>query len=98
MVHYGSANRDEAHFGDADDYDPRRENLGKHLAFGKGVHFCIGAPLARLELRVALPLLLERLPNCGSRTTATSCTSRSSSPAASSVGRLGSSRDGGIQT
>jgi cytochrome P450 len=63
MVHYGSANRDEAHFGDADVYDPRRDNVGKHLAFGKGIHFCIGAPLARLELRVALPLLLERLPN-----------------------------------
>ena len=44
------------------DYDPRRESLGKHLAFGKGVHFCIGAPLARLELCIALPLLLERLP------------------------------------
>jgi cytochrome P450 len=63
MVHYGSANRDEAHFADPDVYDPRRANVSKHLAFGKGIHFCIGAPLARLELRVALPLLLERLPN-----------------------------------
>ena len=62
MMHYGSANRDEAHFGDADDYDPRRENVGKHR-LRQGHHFCIGAPLARLELRVALPLLLERLPN-----------------------------------
>ena len=62
MVHYGSANRDERVFACPADYDPRRESLSKHLAFGKGVHFCIGAPLARLELCIALPLLLERLP------------------------------------
>jgi cytochrome P450 len=63
MVHFGSANRDEAVFGvDAGRFDPRREELGRHVAFGKGIHFCIGAPLARLELRIALPLLLERLP------------------------------------
>jgi cytochrome P450 len=63
MVHFGSANRDEAVFADADRYDPRRPDVGKHAAFGKGIHFCIGAPLARLELSIALPLLLERLPN-----------------------------------
>ena len=62
MVHYGSANRDEHVFACPAEYDPRREGLGRHLAFGKGVHFCIGAPLARLELTIALPLLLERLP------------------------------------
>ena len=62
MVHYGSANRDERVFACPAAYDPRREGLGRHLAFGKGVHFCIGAPLARLELTIALPLLLERLP------------------------------------
>lgn len=63
MVHFGSANRDETVFADADRYDPRRADVGKHVAFGKGIHFCIGAPLARLELSIALPLLLERLPN-----------------------------------
>ena len=62
MVHYGSANRDEEVFACPADYDPRREGLARHLAFGKGVHFCIGAPLARLELQIALRLLLERLP------------------------------------
>jgi cytochrome P450 len=62
MVHFGSANRDECVFGAADSLDPGREELSEHLAFGKGIHFCIGAPLARLELRTALPLLLERLP------------------------------------
>ena len=63
MVHFGSANRDAAVFGaDAQRFDPRREELGRHVAFGKGIHFCVGAPLARLELRIALPPLLERLP------------------------------------
>ena len=62
MVHYGSANRDERVFACPADYDPRRDGLNRHLAFGKGVHFCIGAPLARLELEIALRLLLERLP------------------------------------
>jgi cytochrome P450 len=63
MVHYGSANRDEREFAEAEAYDPRRSNLQRHLAFGKGIHFCIGAPLARLELRIALPLLVQRLPD-----------------------------------
>lgn len=63
MVHYGSANRDERLFADPDAFDIHRADVGKHVAFGKGIHFCIGAPLARLELRIALPLLLERLPN-----------------------------------
>jgi cytochrome P450 len=63
MVHFGSANRDELVFRDPDRFDFRREELGKHVAFGKGIHFCIGAPLARIELRVALPLLLRNLPN-----------------------------------
>jgi len=62
MVHYGSANRDEDVFACPTDYDPCREGLNRHLAFGKGVHFCIGAPLARLELGIALRLLLDRLP------------------------------------
>jgi cytochrome P450 len=62
MVHFGSANRDECIFAGADRVEPEREGLGRHLAFGKGIHFCIGAPLARLELKTVLPLLLERLP------------------------------------
>ncbi|HEV7639415.1 MAG TPA: cytochrome P450 [Gaiellaceae bacterium] len=62
MAHFASANRDDCVFAQPDDYEPERADIGKHLAFGKGIHFCIGAPLARLELGVALPLLLERLP------------------------------------
>lgn len=63
MVHFGSANRDEAVFREADGFDPGRADLGKSLAFGKGIHYCIGTPLARLELRTVLPMLLRRLPN-----------------------------------
>jgi cytochrome P450 len=62
MAHFASANRDACVFADPDRYRPEREDLGAHLAFGKGIHFCIGAPLGRLELRVALPMLLRRLP------------------------------------
>lgn len=62
MAHFGSANRDGCVFERPDEVTPGREELNRHLAFGKGIHFCIGAPLARLELRVGLPLLLERLP------------------------------------
>lgn len=63
MVHYGAANRDEAQFPDAERFDVHRAEASKHVAFGKGIHVCLGAPLARLELQIALPMLLERLPN-----------------------------------
>jgi cytochrome P450 len=63
MVHYGSANRDEAAFEDAPEMNVCRAHLARHVAFGKGIHVCVGAPLARLELRLALPLLFQRLPN-----------------------------------
>ena len=62
MAHFASANRDNCVFAEPDSYFPERGDIGKHLAFGKGIHFCMGAPLGRLELRVALPLLLRRLP------------------------------------
>ncbi|MCA9661528.1 MAG: cytochrome P450, partial [Myxococcales bacterium] len=57
-----SANRDEATFERADALDIRRDP-NPHLAFGRGAHFCLGAPLARLEGRVAIAALLRRLPD-----------------------------------
>lgn len=61
LLRYGSANRDEAVFPDPDRFDLRRPNAGEHLAFGSGVHFCLGARLARMEMRVAFRALLARL-------------------------------------
>ncbi|GAA3941259.1 hypothetical protein GCM10023085_23510 [Actinomadura viridis] len=62
MVHWGSGNRDERVFPDAARFDVARDSAASHLAFGKGVHACLGAPLARLQLRIAIPRLLDRLP------------------------------------
>jgi cytochrome P450 len=57
----GAANRDGERFPDPDRVDPSR-SPNPHVAFGGGIHFCVGAPLARLEMHASLPILFERLP------------------------------------
>jgi cytochrome P450 len=58
----GSANRDEAVFPHPNRFDMMR-SPNPHIAFGHGIHFCLGAPLARLEAKIALNVLLNRLPD-----------------------------------
>jgi cytochrome P450 len=58
----GSANRDETIFDRADELDLTREQ-NPHIGFGAGIHFCLGAPLSRIEMSVSLPLLFERFPD-----------------------------------
>lgn len=59
---FGSAHRDPEHFAAPDEFDVHRDNAGTHLSFGKGVHFCLGAPLARMELEIVLELLTQHAP------------------------------------
>lgn len=63
MLLWGAANRDPEVFESPEDFRLDRANHHKHVAFGAGVHRCVGAPLARLEMRVVLEELLRRMPN-----------------------------------
>jgi cytochrome P450 len=59
----GSANRDDRRFDSGDTFDVRRKNSGDHLSLGQGIHFCLGAALARAEARIGLEELLLRVPS-----------------------------------
>jgi hypothetical protein len=63
LMAIGSGSRDEKVFGDGDKFNIFRKQDKKHLAFGNGAHFCMGAPLARLEMKIILEELTNRLPH-----------------------------------
>jgi cytochrome P450 len=61
MLLEGAANRDPRHFENPNEFDVERANARQHLAFGQGIHFCPGAPLARAEARISLERILDRV-------------------------------------
>jgi len=62
MLMWGAANRDPAVFDSPEQFRLDRDNYQKHMAFGAGVHRCVGAPLARMEMRITLEEVLRRMP------------------------------------
>lgn len=63
LILLGAANRDPRRFYEPERFNIHREDSREHLAFGKGIHYCIGAALARMESRIALDLLAQRAPD-----------------------------------
>ena len=62
LMMFGSANRDPEVFEEPESFSPGRSNIAQHVSFGMGIHYCAGAPLARLELSVMLDIVSKRLP------------------------------------
>lgn len=63
LIKYGCANRDEAMFECPNDFQSDRKNAKRHMAFGQGIHTCLGAQLARKEMSIAFPIVFDRLKN-----------------------------------
>jgi cytochrome P450 len=63
MIEFASANRDDRRFDSPDEIDIDRKGLRNHVDFGAGVHYCLGAALARLELKISLNRILDRMRN-----------------------------------
>ena len=63
MLCLGAANRDPAKFEDPHEFRLDRKNVREHIAFGRGIHTCAGAPLARVEGRITVHRLLDRMHN-----------------------------------
>jgi len=63
-IFYGAANRDPQAFANPDEFRLDRD-LRNHVAFGAGIHYCLGAPLARVEARISLNAFLDRFPRLG---------------------------------
>ena len=63
VIMLGGANRDPAVFTDPDVFDVTRPNAGEHIAFSSGIHYCLGAALARMEGEVGLRALFDRFPD-----------------------------------
>jgi cytochrome P450 len=61
MLRYAAANRDPAKYPDPDSFDPERSNARTHLAFGRGIHMCVGNMLSRKEMTVAFQHILSRM-------------------------------------
>ena len=63
LLALGAANRDPARFDDPDIFDVTRKRAARHISFGHGIHFCLGAPLARMDLWIVLELLTQLAPD-----------------------------------
>ncbi len=63
LILWGSGNRDESVFSDPETFDIERANVKNHVAFGNGHHFCMGAPLGRMEAQIAFERIFERMTN-----------------------------------
>lgn len=63
MMRMDSANRDETVFENGDRFDVQRANIGRHLSFGSGIHYCLGFRLARKQISISMPILLRRISN-----------------------------------